>query len=112
MRLPVPAERHGYVDQNGNIVYTNTVWKAVPNYPMCRYPTLHLRGHLFCMAAETKAPTWERISGPICGVISIIGLPGDFLVDTLFLYPDWNVAEEAVCPLCVGSPTWDIKKED
>ena len=113
MRLPVPSTRYGYVDNvTGKVVITNTVWTTVPNYPMCRYPTLHLRGHLFHKAVESEAPTWQRINGPICGVISVIGLPGDFLVDTLMLYPDWNVAEEAVCPLCVGSPTWDIKKKD
>ena len=81
---------------------TNVVYGTVPGYPMCVYPTLHLRWHLLSYAWK-PAPEgyqWRHVGGPIASVVSLIGLPGDLLVDTIFLPKDWDASETNKCALC------------
>ena len=109
IRIPFPAERQGYTTPEGEEVWTNTVYKTCPNYPMCIYPTIHLRYHLFAFAWQS-APEgfqWRHVGGPIAGIVSLIGLPGDFLVDTIALPWDWNASETNKCPMCRGIGTWN-----
>ena len=88
-------------------------YENCPNYPMCIYPTLHLRGHMFAFAWNSKMQVGQRIAGPIGGLISIIGLPGDLIVDTIALPWDWNASEKASCPMCTGRGCWnDAVPED
>ena len=81
-------------------------YESCPNYPMCIYPTLHLRGHMFAFAWNSKMSVGQRIAGPIGGLISIVGLPGDLIVDTIALPWDWNASDTASCPHCDGGGCW------
>lgn len=96
-------------EKTGEWVKTNVVTVTCPNFPMCIYPTLHLRYHLFAFAWQ-EAPEgyhWRHYSGPLAGIVSCIGLPGDFLVDTIALPWDWDASETASCPMCHERGTWN-----
>lgn len=108
MRVPMPAERQGY-EVDGKMVWTNTVYRSCPNYPMCIYPSLHVRYHMLKFAWE-EAPEgyhWRHYAGPLACVVSCIGLPGDLLVDTVALPWDWDASEKASCPMCNKRGCWD-----
>lgn len=80
---------------------------SCPNYPMCIYPSLHLRWHLLKSPFDDKMNAGGRVFGPFACIISCIGLPGDFIVDTVALPWDWDASDTATCPLCDGRGCWD-----
>jgi hypothetical protein len=87
---------------SGEWYKTNEVYGAY-FYPMCLYPSLHLRGHLFAFAWREAPPKyeWRHFWGPVAGIVSCIGLPGDLLVDTCCLPWDIDTVKEArPCPIC------------
>ena len=108
MRVPFPSKYETTVDPVTLKPVTKVVeYSSCPNYPMCIYPSLHLRGHMFAFAWNDKMTLGQRVAGPIGGIISIIGLPGDLIVDTISLPWDWNASDTASCPHCDGRGCWD-----
>lgn len=105
MRIPMFDKQ--YYDDNG--VVTNTTYHSCPNYPMCIYPALHLRWHLvaFTWKPAPEGHHWRHYAGIPVALISCIGLPGDFLVDTIALPWDWDASETASCPMCNERGCWN-----
>lgn len=112
MRIPFEQYAEYKTDPVTGVEYkTNVVVGTCPNFPMCKYPTLHLRWHLLAFAWK-DAPEgykWRHVGGPCAAVVSLIGLPGDFLVDTCYLYHDWDAYKTASCPICDERATWDTE---
>lgn len=86
----------------GEWVKTNVVYGPV-FYPMCLYPSVHVRYDMIAFAWR-PAPEgyhWRHYSGPLAGLVSCIGLPGDLLVDTCCLPWDIDTVKEALpCVMC------------
>ena len=103
MRIPTKQSWETVTDPITHETYeTNVVYGTCPNYPMCIYPTMHLRYHLLAFAWK-DAPSgykWRRTVGPCAFLGSLIGLPGDFLVDTIYLPWDWDASDTVECGMC------------
>jgi hypothetical protein len=81
---------------------TNVVYGTCPNYPMCIYPSMHLRWHLlqFMWKEAPMGYEWRHVAGPCAFVVSLIGAPGDFLVDTIYLNKDLETSKTNKCIFC------------
>ena len=101
MRIPLAVEKYDY-DATTQTVTTNTVYETIPGYPMCIYPTIHLRYHLLAFAWQPaeEGYKWRKVGGPVASIVSLIGLPVDFIVDTIALPWDWNASETNECMMC------------
>lgn len=108
MRIPLPSKYETSVDPVTLEPVTKVVERqSCPNYPMCIYPSLHIRWHLLKAPFDEKMNSGGRVAGPFACILSCIGLPGDLVVDTIALPWDWNASDTAKCPLCDGRGCWN-----
>lgn len=102
MRIPITQYREWQKDPETKeyvLVKEETVGSC-PGYPMSIYPSLHVRYDMvaFAWRPAPEGYHWRHYCGPVAGIVSCIGLPGDLLIDTLYLPRDWGTIN--VCKLC------------
>ena len=110
MRIPFKQSSEYRKDPVTGVEYeTNVVYGTCPNFPMSIYPTLHIRWDMvrYAWRPAPEGYHWRHYVGPLAAIVSCIGLPGDFLVDTCFLYNDWDASETAKCPICDDRGCWN-----